>query len=113
MIFKIFLALFAAFAIFKAWRQYKEKKQSLYWFGLSSVFWGIVIFVAFLPQTTDAVALYVGVERGADLIVYTAVVILSYGLYRMMVQQERFRQEITELTRQIAIRDAKKKEDHE
>jgi hypothetical protein len=109
MIFKVFLAAFALFAILKAWKQFKERKQSLYWFWLSSLFWGVVIFVAFLPQTTDVVARYVGVERGADLLVYIAVVVLSYGFYRSMVQQERMRQEITELTRQIAIRDAKKK----
>lgn len=109
MIFKILLILFALFAIANTVRQFREKKASLYWLCIWSAFWAIVIFVAFLPQTTDIVAHYVGIGRGADLVVYVAVVLLSYGYYRVMVQQEKTRSEITELVRQIAILEVKKK----
>lgn len=111
MIFKAFLVLFALFAINKTYQQFKRKQASLYWFSLWVTFWAIVIFVAFLPQTTDVVATYVGVERGADLIVYIAVVVLSYGLYRTIVQQQKYRHEITKLVREIAILEAKKKDE--
>lgn len=113
MIFKIFLIVVALLAMLKTYRQYRRKEQSLYWFIISSIFWALVILVAFLPQWADVVARTVGVERGADLLVYIAVVILSYGLYRTIVQQERTRREITELTRQIALKDARKKKSHE
>ncbi len=110
MIFKLTLILFALFALFKTYRQYKKQRVSAYWFTIWAGFWAIVIFVAFLPQTTDLIAEYVGVEKGADLIVYIAVVTLSYAVYRLMVGQEKSRQEITDLVRQIAILEAKKSE---
>ena len=110
MIFKFTLILFALFALFKTYGQYKKQRVSAYWFTIWAGFWAIVIFVAFLPQTTDLIAEYVGVEKGADLIVYIAVVTLSYAVYRLMVGQEKSRQEITDLVRQIAILEAKKSE---
>lgn len=112
MIFKIVLILFAAFALGKTAQQYKNKQASLYWFTVWTLFWAAVIIVAFLPETTNIVAHYVGIGRGADLVIYCAVAILSYGFYRVMIGQERTRKEITELVREIAILEAKKK-DHE
>jgi len=110
MIFKITLVLFALFALSKTRKQYREKRVSGHWFTVWTLFWAIVIFVAFLPHTTDLVATYVGVERGADLIVYSAVVVLAYGLYRVLVNQIKMQREITELVRRGAIDWAKKPE---
>ena len=97
------MIFFALFALSKTLRQYQKQRVSLYWFSIWTLFWLVVIFVAFLPQTTDVIARYVGIEKGADLLVYCAVVILSYGLYRVMAKSERQHQQITELVRQIAI----------
>ena len=110
MIFKILLILFAIFAIGKTLQQYRNKQASLYWFTIWTFFWVIVIVVAYLPETTNVVARYVGIGRGADLVLYVAAVVLSYGFYRLMIGQERMRKEITELVREIAILEAKKKE---
>ncbi len=103
MIFQILLVAFALFAIIHASRQYARQKISRYWFGLWTILWLVVILVALAPQTTDLVAQTVGVQRGADLLVYTAVVILVYGLYRMSVRVMRVEREITELVRKVAI----------
>lgn len=108
MIFKILLIAFALFALSKTLKQYKDRRVSKHWFTVWSLFWVVVIVVAFLPHTTDLLAQYVGVEKGADLIVYCAVVILSYGLYRVIAKQEKFNRELTELVRQMAIEQAKK-----
>lgn len=108
MIFQIFLILFAVFAIAKTYRQYKKQRVSVYWLTVWSLLWFVVIAVALWPQTTDILATFVGVEKGADLLVYTAVVVLYYLLYRSMVRQERTNKELTDLVRQIAILEAKK-----
>lgn len=109
MIFQIFLAIFAILAIVKTYRQYKARKVSIYWFAVWSLLWVFVIVVAYTPQTTDIVARYVGVERGADLLVYTSIVVLFYALYRLFVKIERYEKEITELVRTIAINEKTKK----
>lgn len=110
MIFKFTLIFFALFALVKTYRQFKQERVSAYWVSIWSGFWFVVMLVAFLPQTTDLIARSVGVERGADLIVYIAVVVLSYAVYRLMVGQERMRSEITGLVRELAILEAKKSE---
>ena len=110
MIFKIFLIVFALFALTKTLRQYRAQRVSKYWFTIWTLFWALVIFVAFLPQTTDVIANYVGVEKGADLLVYSAVVILTYVLYKTIAKQEKMDRDFTELTRHIAILEARKKE---
>jgi len=110
MIFKVALVLFALFALSKTRKQYREKRVSGHWFSIWTLFWVVVIVVAFLPQTTDLIAHSVGVERGADLIVYCAVVVLVYGLYRVLVNQIKMQREITELVRRGAIDRAKKPE---
>lgn len=108
MIFQIFLIIFALFAISKTWRQYKKKKVSVHWFVVWACFWIIVIGVALAPQTTDVLAAIVGVERGADLLVYCAIVVLFYSMYRVMVRVERQHQEVTDLVRKIAILESRK-----
>ena len=65
--------------------------------------WIIVVFVALMPQATAVLARIAGVERGADLVVYTAVVVLSYAVYRLMVRQQKLNEEVTELVRTIGI----------
>lgn len=111
MIFQIFLAVFAVAAILKTHRQYKAKKVSVYWYTVWVFLWLLVIAVAYTPQTTDIIAFYVGVEKGADLLVYTSIVVLFYALYRLFVKIEKQNKELTELVRMVAVRDGKKKLD--
>lgn len=110
MIFQIALIFFSCFGVIHAWRQYRTQKVSVYWFAVWSLFWLLVITVALLPQATDVLARFAGVEKGADLIAYTAIVVLSYSMYRVLVRLEKLRQEITDLVRHIAILKAEVKD---
>ena len=112
MIFQIALILFAVSGIIHAFRQYRGQKVSGYWFLLFSIFWLVVIGAALLPKFTDVLAQVVGVERGADFIAYTAIVALSYSMYRVLVRLEKIRQEITEVVRMIAIDRAAHEHEH-
>ncbi|MFA6131264.1 MAG: DUF2304 domain-containing protein [Patescibacteria group bacterium] len=109
MIFQALLITFAFFALAKTYRQYAHRKVSLYWSMVWGMLWMILIVVACIPETTDILAQYVGVEKGADLFVYSSIVILFYAIYRVIVRQEKIQRELTELVRQIAIHEAKKK----
>ncbi len=108
MIFQIFLILFALIAIWRTTVQYRQKKVSFYWLGVWTFFWLLVIAVALAPQTTDVVARLVGVEKGADLLVYCAIVIVYYALYRVLVKIEKQNRELTPNFRQIALMRAEK-----
>jgi hypothetical protein len=86
-----------------ATRQYRKQKISVHWLVLWMLLWLVVIGAALAPQTTDVLAQRLGIERGADLLVYSAVVVLVYGMYRMYVRMTRVEQELTELVRKVAI----------
>lgn len=108
MLFQIFLVAFALFALQKIWMQYRAEKVSQHWLRMWALLWGCVILVALWPATTDLIAQRVGVGRGADLIVYLAIIFLLYGFARVIATQEKHRQELTELVRKIAIEHAQK-----
>ncbi|MBT4856808.1 DUF2304 domain-containing protein [Candidatus Uhrbacteria bacterium] len=110
MIFQIILVAFALFAIAHVFRQHRKQKVSVHWLVMWTILWLLVIGAAMAPQTTDILAQKLGVERGADLIVYSAVVILIYGMYRMYVRVGRVEREMTELVRKVAIDKADKPE---
>jgi hypothetical protein len=68
--------------------------------------WALIILVALFPASTDAIANILGIGRGADVLVYTAIVLLLAATARMRASIEEQRKEITELTRKIAIDEA-------
>ncbi|MBI1908185.1 DUF2304 family protein [Candidatus Uhrbacteria bacterium] len=103
MVFPIFLIIFALFGIIRAGKSYRAHTMSRHWFMLWSLFWTFVIVVAFVPSMADAVAGAVGAERGADLLVYIAVLVLMYATFRSMVLTQKLHEEQTELVRRIAI----------
>ncbi len=107
MAFQIFLIVFSVIVITRALRQYNKKEVSRYWVIAWSLVWCVVIGVALMPQGTDAIAEAVGVGRGADLLVYLSVVFLLYAVHRLMVREQKTREEMTELVRAIAIDRAK------
>lgn len=108
MIFQIILIAFALFAIAHTSRQYHRQKVSVHWLVVWTFLWLLVIAVALAPQTTDVIAQQLGVERGADLLVYCAVIVLVYGMYRMYIRMTRVERELTELVRKVAIDRAQK-----
>lgn len=69
-------------------------------------FWLAVGAAVAVPRTTDIVAQWVGVERGADLLVYVSVLTLFYVVFRIMVRLERLERTTTTLTRTAALRSA-------
>ncbi len=67
------------------------------------IFWLVVAAAVAWPQATDGLAQLVGVERGADLLVYLSVLALFYAVFRILVSLERIHQDITTLTRAVAL----------
>lgn len=107
MLFGIIIILFAIFALSRTYLQFKNSHISLHWFTLWSFIWFTVIIVAIIPDSTTTIANAVGIGRGADMLIYTTILILLYGFYRLIIGQEKQRKELTELTRRIAINSTK------
>ncbi len=99
---------FSLYAMYRTGRQYVGGKVSTYWLLVWVLLWSLVILVALVPASTTMVANWVGVGRGADLIVYTGLVTLFFTSYRLLIASEQQRKEITQLTRELAVRSARR-----
>jgi hypothetical protein len=73
---------------------------SLLWLAIGVVFWQ--------PEITSRLALFFGIGRGADLIVYVAIVVIVYLLFRLFVRVDKMDRQMTKLVRSLALHDEEK-----
>jgi|SRR3989344_3626053 len=101
------IVVFATFAIVQAWRAFVggslDRRKLLLW----SVFWVVVASVVLLPQVTSVMAAWLGVGRGVDLVLYLSVALLFYALFQNSRKIDRLERSLTELVRELAIREAR------
>lgn len=77
------------------------------WMGL----WLVGVLVVLVPESTSRIAETLGVGRGVDAVVYVAMVVLFFLLFRLYGRTVAMEQEITTLVRKIAL--LEKNDDHE
>jgi hypothetical protein len=59
-----------------------------------------------IPESTKIAARALGVQRGADLVIYCSIVVMMIGFLMTYTRLRALRREVTLLTRELAIRDA-------
>ncbi|MDO8559539.1 MAG: DUF2304 domain-containing protein [bacterium] len=101
---KIITTLVVGWLLVKVWRrQYRHELgggEAVLW----SVLWVGVLSAAWFPHATDVVARWVGVGRGADLLIFTSIVALFVLVSWLLARVERVEREITEIVRHEALR---------
>lgn len=106
---QILLFIFVLFAASRVILRFREKvistKTALFWV----IIWSSAAAGILLPQTTTRIASYFGIGRGVDVIVYVALAILFYLVFRIYVMVEDLRHEITFLVREMALKNTRKK----
>ncbi len=109
---QLLIIAFALFAISRTVLRLRDGSVALGWGVFWLVFWGAVTVVTVLPQTASAFAALLGVGRGADAVMYLALVVLYYVVFRIFVRLEKIEHDITRLVRDRALSDLPEKEDH-
>jgi len=103
-IIQILIILFCFFALSRVFINIKdrnlEKLEALFW----TLFWIVAIFVTIFPTSITIVAELTGVDRGVDLVVYGAMILLSYMIFRLYAKLENTEKKITKIVRTIAIK---------
>ena len=66
--------------------------------------WLLGLLAASWPEGTTTVASWLGIRRGADLLLYCTALGSILGFFMMYLRLRRVRRDLTVLTRQIAIR---------
>lgn len=101
---QIVLLAFVIFAISRVYFRAKEKILSPQTYIFWMFIWLAAAFGIIQPGTTSKLAEIFGVGRGVDIIVYIALALVFYLVFRIYVMVEDLRHEITFIVRQVALR---------
>ena len=105
MIIKVIIIAFVAFVLWRTFIRFRKSEITIQEVVIWSVFWLLVVGVTLVPQQTDTISQYLGVERGADLLVYLSVITLFFLVFRIIVKLEKIDKDITKVVRNTALTD--------
>jgi hypothetical protein len=102
---QIILCSFAAFALSRVVLRFRKGGLPLVHLVIWFLFWAAVIVAVLRPETTSAVASWVRVGRGTDLVMYLSVMALFYMLFRLFGKIEELERQITRVVRAAALKE--------
>jgi hypothetical protein len=94
-------------------RKYKQGEIYTFEFLFWILVWFTTAIIIIYPAATSFVADILGIGRGADLILYTGLLIVFYLIFRLNLALDHIQQEITEVVRSIALAEMKTRTDEE
>ena len=107
LLFQFVFIVFACIALVGVIKRYREgllgPKGLVFWF----LFWLTVILVVIWPDSTSMIASIFGIGRGVDFIIYSAIAILFFLLFRLHIKLESIGRDVTRLTRGRSLEDKK------
>ncbi len=106
---QILAILFVVFALWRVVSKFKRKELKVLEFLMWLIFW-LAVGVAFItPEALTLLANLLGIGRGADLVLYVAVVVVFYLMFRIFVRLEKMEKDITKVVRKNALEKNNKK----
>lgn len=108
MLMRLILICIALLGIVHVVSRFKKRDIRRVELALWGAVWVLVAAVAIVPEGTNRLADLLGIGRGADVVVYGAIVVLAALLFRMSVRIEQLDRAITTVTRELALRDVKR-----
>lgn len=102
---RLLLAAIALLGFAGVIRRFHRRQLS---FGMAAAWampWVLVGAVALQPEWTNRLADFLGIGRGADVILYGAIVVIVAVLFRISVRLEHLDRAITTVTRELALRE--------
>ena len=108
MIIKIVIIVFVLGVLTKTVERFRQREITGRELTLWAIFWLLVAGATLVPKETDVVAQWLGVERGADLLVYLSIIALFFMVFKIVVRLEKLDRDITNVVRHNAIASATK-----
>jgi hypothetical protein len=99
------LIAFVVFALARVVRKYQKggmrPGELLFWIAL----WSLTGLIVAFPDATSVIAHVLGIGRGADLIMYGALLGAYYLIFRVHLVIDRLEHAVTEVVRELALRE--------
>ena len=100
---QLLLLPFVLAALAKVIHSYHQRRMPTPDFVFGSLVWIGTASVIIFPDATSWLAHLLGIGRGADLIIYTSLLISFYLIFRIYLALARLEQAITKVVRAIAL----------
>lgn len=100
---QLILLVFVFFALVKVILRYRHREMRRFQFLFWIVVWVGAAVIITHPDTSTFVADFVGIGRGADLIIYVGFLIAFYLIFRIHLTLNRVEQEITQIVSTMAL----------
>ena len=105
---QIILLVFVLFAASRAILQFRGGTIRFGALSFWLLIWAVALVAIFYPEETTSLARIMGIGRGVDIIVYSSIAILFYLVFRLHVYLENIRTEISQLIREVSLKNVKK-----
>ena len=106
---QIIIIIFALFVLTRILLRLRENKltigEFLFWF----ISWILIILFAFIPSISSFFAQMLGIGRGVDVLIYSALIFIFYLIFRIIIKLESLQQELTLVVRELAIKNSTQK----
>ena len=110
---QIFALIFCFFALWRVLAKFRRQELKMMEFLMWLVFW-LAVGIAFItPESLTKLANLLGIGRGADLVLYVAVVVVFYLMFRIFVRLEKMERDITKVVRKSTLDNVKCKNQNE
>ena len=106
---QIILITFILFAASRAFLRFRGGSLPFGAFLFWLFIWSSAAIAIFFPEETSKLASWAGIGRGADIVIYVSIALLFYLVYRLHVLMEGLRTKLSELIREVALKEVKEK----
>lgn len=104
MLIQYVLLIIIIFIIWQTAVKFRRQAISLREFLLWLALWIAVGTAVLLPQVTIFLANYLGVGRGADLVIYASLIFVFYMIFRLFSRQNRIEKDISKIVEHLAVK---------
>ncbi len=105
MLIRIILIFVSLMMIGRTVDRFRKGEVHSWSFSAWLLFWFSLGIVGIMPELTNYVANFLGVGRGADFAIYVSIVTVFYLLFLIFVRLERMEKHITQIVREVALRE--------
>ncbi len=102
--YQVLAPLLAVLMVVYAWNLVLRQKKTVWEAGLWTIFWLMIAFISLFPSNLQYLSDLTGIKRNENAAVFTAIGILFFILFYLLLRIEELEQRIVRIARKEALR---------
>lgn len=104
--YQVVVPLFSFLMIVYAWNLVVRHKKTIWEGGLWTVFWLAIAYISLVPSSLQYLSSITGIKKNENAATITAIGVLFFVVFYMIIRLEEMEQRLTKLVRDRALGDA-------